>query len=108
MECDGELIYLYDDLMQNNPNLKIGLYSSYEDFVIAQEYLMMTPGGFKNLLLSTSGHLKEKYPDQFKRFYINGDSHCVEDRDYQINGTTYWDWVIGLMTEGEQWTDLLE
>jgi hypothetical protein len=108
VECDGELIYLYEDLLENNRNLKIGLYSSYEDFVIAEEYLQMTPEGFKDLLLSASGYLKEKYPDQFKRFYINGDSHCVEDRDYQINGTAYWDWVIGLISEGEQWTDLLE
>ena len=106
--CDGELIYLYEDLLENNRNLKIGLYSSYEDFVVAEEYLQMTPDGFRSLLLSTSGYLNEKYPDQFKRFFINGDSHCVEDRDYQINGTRYRDWVHYFMNDSDQWKDLLE
>lgn len=106
--CDGELIYLYEDLLKNNSKLKIGLYSSYEDFVIAEEYLQMAPEDFRDLLLSASGALNKKYPDQFKRFFIKGDSHCVEDRDYEIRGTTYWDWVHALLTENEQWIDKLE
>jgi hypothetical protein len=32
----------------------------------------------------------------------------VEDRNYQINGTTYWDWIHGLLTDSEQWRDLME
>jgi hypothetical protein len=106
--CDGELIYMYEDLLKHNRNLKIGLYCSYEDFVIAEEYLHMAPEDFRSLLLSASGYLNEKYPDQFKRFLINGNSHCVDNRNYQIDGTIYWDWVIGLITDSEQWTDLLE
>lgn len=106
--CDGQLIYLYEDLMEKNRNLKIGLYCSYEDFVIAQEYLKMTPESFRSLLLSASGYLNEKYPDQFKRFFINGDSHCVESHDYQINGTRYRDWVQYLINDSELWKDLLE
>jgi hypothetical protein len=106
--CDGELIYLYEELLKNNRKLKIGLYSSYEDFVIAEEYLRMTPEDFTTLLLSASGYLSEKFPDQFKRFFILGDSHCVDDREYQINGISYWDWVLQLMTDSGQWLDLLE
>jgi hypothetical protein len=63
-DCDGELIYLYEDLLKNNRNLKIGLYCSYKDFVIAEVYLQMTPESFKKLLVSSSGYLNEKYPDQ--------------------------------------------
>lgn len=106
--CDGELIYMYEDLLKNNSKLRIGLYSSYEDFVIAEEYLHMTPEDFRSLLLSASGYLNGKYPDNFKRFFINGNSHCVEDRNYQINGTIYWDWICGLLTDNEQWIDKLE
>ena len=107
-KCDGELIYLYEDLLEQNRNLKIGLYCSYEDFVIAEEYLKMAPESFRSLLLSASGYLNEKYPDQFKRFFIKGDSHCVENRNYQIDGTIYWDWVLGLLADNEQWADMLE
>jgi len=105
---DGQLIYLYENLLENNPNLKIGLYSSYEDFVISEEYLHMTPEDFKSLLLSASGDLNEKYPDQFKRFFIEGDSHCVEDRNYQIDGMSYWDWIQHLINNSDLWNDLLE
>ena len=107
-DCDGELIYLYEDLLGRNQNLKIGLYSSYEDFVIAEEYLQMIPENFRTLLVSSSGYLNKKYPDQFKRFFIKGNSHCVEDRDYQINGTTYWDWICGILNDNEHWIDILE
>jgi hypothetical protein len=106
--CDSQMIYLYDLLLENDRKLKIGMYSSYEDFVISEEYLHMTPEAFRSLLLSSSGYLNEKYPKQLKRFFINGNTHCVEDRFYQIKGTSYWDWVQYLITDSDRWKDILE
>jgi hypothetical protein len=76
--------------------------------VIAQEYLKMEPGDFRNLLVGLSSSLNQKYPTRFKRFIIEGDSHCVEEHEYDIRGTMYWDWVLAFMQDAEEWTDLLE
>jgi hypothetical protein len=105
--CEGQLIYWYDDLLQD-PKIKIGLYSAYQDEVIGQAFLQMTPADYKELLLTSSQKLHDDHPDQFKRFFINGNTHCVQDRDYQINGVTYWDWVLAFLNDGELWRDLLE
>ena len=105
---NGEFIYLYDELMAHDPNLKIGLFSSYEDEVLANDFLMMSPEDFRSLLVTCTGHLNEKYPHQFKRFFINGDTHCVVDRNYTIRDTQYADWVLQLMSDDDSWRDLLE
>jgi hypothetical protein len=106
--CEDQLIYWYDTMLENDSNLRIGLYSSYEDEVVGEEYLAMTGEDFRELLLTSSGYLNEKYPDQFKRFFIAGDSHCVEEHEYQIEGIRYWDWVLAFLTDNDLWMDLLE
>ncbi|MFO7935635.1 MAG: pectin acetylesterase-family hydrolase [Bacteroidales bacterium] len=106
--CGNQMIYWYDPMLENDGNLKIGLYSSYEDEVIGEEYLGMDPLDFRDLLLTSSGSLNEKYPDRFKRFFISGNSHCVEDHEYQIDGMRYRDWVLSLLNDSDQWKDLLE
>jgi hypothetical protein len=106
--CDGQIIYFYDEMLKNDRNLKIGLYSSYRDAVFWEEYLAMEPEDYESLLLETTGYLNEKYPEQFKRFIINGESHCVEDHEYEIDGVSYWDWVLRFMQDSDDWHDLLE
>ena len=106
--CDGQMIYWYDKYLERDPDLKIGLYSSYQDFVLYDEFLDLEPEDFRSLLLETTGYLHEKYPSRFNRFIVLGESHCVEDRNYHIEGISYWDWVLHFMNDSEQWTDLLE
>ncbi|ETN96957.1 hypothetical protein P278_03830 [Zhouia amylolytica AD3] len=105
--CAGQLIYWYDDMLKD-PGIKIGLYSSYMDQVIGRDFLKMTPENYKSLLVKTTDDLNAKYPDQFKRFFIKGKSHCVRNRDYQVNGIKYWDWVMAFINEKENWKDILE
>lgn len=106
-QCEGQLIYWYDDML-NDPKVKIGLYSSYMDHVISSSFLKMEPEEYKSLLLKTTEDLKSKHPDQFKRFFINGTSHCVEDRNYEVKGTKYWDWILAFISDNESWVDILE
>lgn len=106
--CDGQLIYWYDAMLAKDSLLTIGLYSSYEDVVISENFLAMTPEDFKSHLLASSAYLHEKYPGQVKRFFIEGNTHCVEDRFYEIEGITFWDWVLQLMNESDEWSDLLK
>lgn len=106
-KCEGQLIYWYDDLL-NDPAIKIGLYSAYQDQVIGQAFLRMSPEDYQSLLLSSTAYLQNRHPDTFKRFFINGSSHCVQDRDYQIRGITYWDWVLAFLHDDDSWADVLE
>jgi hypothetical protein len=106
--CRDQIFPWYEQLLEGDNNLRIGLYSSYEDFVFTDEYLMMPPPDFRELLVGLTGSLHEKYPDQFKRFFIKGDSHCAEDLSYQIDGISFWEWSMALLQHKDTWTDLLE
>jgi len=52
-QCEGQLIYWYEDML-NDPRIKIGLFSSYMDHVIGQDFLNMEPEKYKSLLLKTT------------------------------------------------------
>ena len=106
-DCEGQLIYWYKEILKD-PKVKIGLYSSYEDQVIGQSFLNLAPEDFKELLLKTSGDLASRYPDQFKRYFVNGKTHCIAERNIEVNGVNYWDWVESLINDGDNWKDILE
>lgn len=105
--CEEQLIYWYDQLLED-PRVKIGLYSSYIDEVIGQSFLRMQPKEYKSLLLGTSGDLNAAHPKQFKRFFINGNTHCVADRYYKVKGMSYWDWILAFLNDDPTWVDTLE
>jgi len=107
-QCDDQLIFLYKWMLKYDPKLKIGLYSSYEDEVISEEFLQMIPGDYKSHLMTTSGDIHSAFPEKFKRFFINGNSHCVEDYTYEIDGTSLTEWIEQLVTDDAGWEDLLE
>lgn len=105
--CNGQLIYWYEEMLKD-PKIKIGLYSSFQDEVIGQAFLKLEPQSYESLLMGATNYLHDKYPNQFKRFFIEGNSHCVDDRNYEIKGTKYWDWVLSFLNESQDWVDLLE
>lgn len=107
-KCDGQILYFYNWMLKYDPNLRIALYASYEDAVLAKKFLKMTPTEFKNHLVSSTEEIYQAYPDQFKRFFIKGDTHCVQDRAYEIAGTSYAEWVNYFMKDDPAWSDLLE
>ncbi|WP_161992011.1 pectin acetylesterase-family hydrolase [Flagellimonas algicola] len=107
-ECKDQMMYLYDWMLRYDSNLKIGLYSSYKDEVIGEDYLRMTPDSYSSLLLSTSGKIQAKNPNRFKRFFINGSSHCVESWKYKVKGVNLTQWVEQLVNDDSSWSDLLE
>lgn len=49
--------------------------------------------------------LPKEFPDRFKRFFLKGDSHCVEDYFYAIDGMTYAEWVGHFLNDNTAWTD---
>jgi hypothetical protein len=108
--CRAQLINLYGWILARDPGLRVGLYSSYEDAVISQDWLGMSPTGFKGLLLNTTERIEDEFLDRFKRYLVVGDSHGVDDYGYQVQGISILEW-IGSMLEGDggvRWRDLQE
>mgnify|MGYP006276500911 FL=1 len=106
--CENQMLFWYEWMLERDPNLKIGLYSSYQDYVIAEEYLKMGQETFQAYLLETTNMIRGPFPDRFNRFFIHGDSHCVEDIEYEINGVTYASWAEMMINDSPGWKDLLE
>ncbi len=106
--CKSQLIWFYDWMLHRDSNLKIGLFSSYQDEVIGESYLGMSPEKFESLLVTTSESIHLRHPDTFKRFFINGAEHCVSNYYYDVNGISIIDWVNYLVNDHENWTELLE
>jgi hypothetical protein len=107
-QCREQLINLYPWLLARDPNVKIGLFSSYQDSVIGQNFLEMTPQAFQDLLLSTTDKIHAEFPDTFKRYFIKGSEHCVTDYFYSVNAISVRDWIEDLVTDSPEWQDVLE
>jgi len=106
-ECRSQLIYLFDWLLDRDPNLKIGMYSSYQDAVVSSVVGM---SGVENeqLLRATTDRFHQDHPDNFKRYFIQGDSHCIADFYNQVNGVTVWSWLDALVNDRPGWDDILQ
>lgn len=106
-ECKTQLIYLFDWLLERDPALKIGMYSSYQDAVVSN-VVGMSGAENEGLLRTTTDQIHQNHPDTFKRYFIQGDSHCIADFYNQVNGITVWDWVDALINDRPSWKDMLE
>lgn len=107
-ECHDQMIYLYKWMLARDDNLKIGLFSSYQDETIGKYYLGMTPEDFEALLMAKSGSLRDLFPNTFKRYFIKGSTHCVRDYRYKVNGISIVEWIGHLVNDENQWVDVLE
>ncbi len=114
--CDSHLIYLYDWILERDPNVRIGLFSSYNDSTVGNFYLKIntpeTPEAYKNLLISISDEIQKKHPGSFKRFFIDSDIHCAVNApgkySYKIQGITLYEWIRNMINDDSGWKDLLE
>jgi hypothetical protein len=106
-KCDDQLIYLYDWMLERDDKLKIGIVTSYEDQTISDSFLRMKPRDFKNLLLRTTDSIRQRHPDTFKRFFIEGNMHGIPNT-YNIRGVTLGKWLKFFVSDSENWADILE
>jgi hypothetical protein len=106
-ECQTQLVYLFDWLLDRDPALKIGMYSSYRDGVVSQ---VVGLSGEENeqLLRNTTGQIHQNHPETFKRYFIQGDSHCIADFYNQVNGISVWAWLEALVNDRPGWKEILE
>ncbi len=110
--CDTQIMNLYEWILKRDTNVRIGLFSSYNDSIIGGSFLNMISADYKDLLVSTSNSIQSKYPARFNRFLINGTTHCVGEvpasYSYEINSTSLLTWISRLVNDNTAWGDLLE
>ena len=107
-EGQNSLLPLYSWMLGHDPLIKVAVFSSYHDAVLANEFLGITGTEFKNRLLKDSEIIQQEFPDRFKRFFIKEDSHCVEDYFYEIDGISYAEWVRHFVNDDTDWIDIME
>ncbi len=106
-KCQQQLAYLSDWMLQRDPNLKVGLFTSYQDAVVSA-VLGMDPAENQRLMLSTTGEIHQNNPAHYQRFIVKGDSHCINDYYRSIDGVTVWDWLGWLVRDDPRWSDHLQ
>ncbi|MDP8254721.1 MAG: hypothetical protein P9M14_03145, partial [Candidatus Alcyoniella australis] len=113
--CDGTAVtYLYDLYLDLDPQLRVGMISSYRDQIISEMFLGMDPLDFKGELLGVTNLIRRAQPERFKRFLIDGNSHTTYDfllpggAGYQIEGISIFQWIGMLVNDDPSWPDLLE
>jgi hypothetical protein len=106
-ECKSQLAYLFDWLLARDSNLKIGMFSSYQDSVVSN-VVGMSGAENEQLLRSVTDRFHQNHPGTFKRYFIQGDSHCIADFYNQVHGVTVWEWLDALVNDRPGWNDILE
>jgi hypothetical protein len=106
-DCTRQLSAFYDYLLNSDPNLKIGLFSSFGDAVVAS-VVGMNSDLYRSTLMDETGKLRSSHPDTFKRYFIKGASHTIGDFYRAVSGLTVWDWMSALVNDQPEWKDVLQ
>jgi hypothetical protein len=96
--------------LQHDPELRVSIFSAYEDSVIADTFLMIGGPAFKQALLDETGKVTTAFPERAKRFYIEGQQHTTAGnlQATMVNGTTIGQWLGYMLNADAKWTDTLQ
>ncbi len=94
--------------LQHHRRMKLALFSSYEDSVIAGTFLMIEPGVFKQALLDETAAVVGSAPDRAKRFLVQGSQHTVGNiHTTAVGGVSVAQWLAGMLDDGP-WDNVLQ
>ncbi|MFT5432824.1 MAG: hypothetical protein ACI9OJ_003528 [Myxococcota bacterium] len=72
---DGHLTPMITWMLERDPNLRIGMFSSWYDSVLARTFMRITPDRFADALDQQTSAIAAQFPDRFRRFIIDGVQH---------------------------------
>ena len=114
-KCDSPIqTWLFDLYMDYDPQVRIGIFSSYHDFVISRMFLRMDANAFETLLMSVTNEIKAAHPKRFGRFFIQGNTHTCywpllpRGANTEVDGLSLYDWIDQLVNDSTGWDDRLE
>ena len=105
--CGKQFIYMYPWMLARDPQLRVGVFSSYQDATFSSNW-EMAPEEYEALLLETSAAARQDYPDLFHRYFVKGGGHCVLDYSYAVDGMTIWEWIGYMLSNDSRWGEVLE
>jgi hypothetical protein len=105
--CSQQLLHFYDWMLDHDPNLKIALFSSRQDAVVA-DVVGMNSKQYEQTLMDLTNKLNSEHAMTFKRYFIQGDSHTLGDFYRKENGITLWKWLAYFVEQSPQWVDLVQ
>jgi hypothetical protein len=95
--------------LARDPGLTLALFSSYEDSVIADTYLMLDRSAFEAALLEETARVVATAPGRAKRFLIAGTQHTVGDlHETAVAQLSVGQWLDQMLRGDPAWDDVLQ
>ena len=95
--------------LQHDPSLKVGMFSAYEDSVIAGTFLMLDPQVFKKALVDETAKVVDTAPERAKRFLVSGTQHTVGDlHKTAVGDMSVGKWLQEMVDKDKAWDNVLQ
>jgi hypothetical protein len=75
--ADGHVSGVTGWWLARDPNVRVGVFSSWYDSVLGDVFLQVPPTAFRDELASATGALHEAWPDRYRRFVVDGRMHTT-------------------------------
>ena len=72
---DGHILRLVEWILERDENIRMSVFSSYYDSVIANVFLKIDPVVFRDALISETDRVAARFPDRYRRFLVDGVTH---------------------------------
>ena len=95
--------------LQKDPSLKLGLFSSYADSVIAGTFLMVDAQIFKQAVLDETAKVIAAAPERAKRFLVEGEQHTVGNlHTTAVGELSVAEWLGLMLDEDDSWDNAVQ
>lgn len=95
--------------MERDTQVRTGVFSSYQDVVIADTFLQIGGAAFEEALVDETGRIHDAYPDRYERFFIDGIQHTTAFGLLTSVGTTsVSEWLQWMLDGDDRWQDEME
>jgi hypothetical protein len=115
VRCDGPIqTWLYDLMMGIDHQVRIGMFSSWHDYIISRMFLKMDKRAFEDVLRLVTNGIKTEKPVRFSRFFVAGNTHTCYDfllpggPNREIDGVSLYEWIGQLVNDDPMWSDHME
>lgn len=110
--CEDQFSFLTHWAMERDKDLRTALYAYQEDGVL-RFFLDLSGPEFQNLLLTTTGELKDLTGDRVARYFPQGSEHTVLMSNFMyeqsIDGASLLGWIEAFLADDTAvWRDVIE
>jgi hypothetical protein len=74
---DGHVTGVLDWWLARDPDVRVGVFSSWYDSIIGDVFLQVAPADFRDQLAAATGALHDAWPDRYRRFVVDGRMHTT-------------------------------